>query len=216
LQKTIGLIKLRNQLQPGAFLPDEMLQIRAAIHQKYAAVAKSASGYFKYMVGKEGALQLGYPKQLLDAIPDALLNSFCGVGNPLNIAPIKKGSYILDIGCGAGFDLFAASRLTGVTGRVYGVDLTREMVARARANLSALPTNNCEVLEVTSEALPFSNHTFDVVLSNGVINLSPDKPGLFSEIHRVLKPGGQLQFADIILEKELPQHLAAGVESWSQ
>jgi len=90
------------------------------------------------------------------------------------------------------------------------------MVARARANLAALQANNYEVLEITSETLPFSNHTFDVVVSNGVINLSPDKARLFAEIHRVLKPGGRLQFADIILEKELPPHLAAGVESWSQ
>ncbi|MBU1568465.1 MAG: methyltransferase domain-containing protein [Proteobacteria bacterium] len=193
-----------------------MQQIRVAINKKYAAVAASATGYFKYMVGKEGALQLGYSKELLDQIPESLLNSFCGVGNPLNIETIPGGSCILDIGCGAGFDLFAASRLTGATGRVFGVDLTPEMVARARANLTALQANTCEVLEISSESLPFSDQTFDVVLSNGVINLSPDKPNLFAEIRRVLKPGGRLQFADIILDKELPPHLAAGVESWSQ
>lgn len=208
--------KRRNQLQPDAFSADEMHLIRVAIHHKYAAVAASAAGYFKYLVGRDGAVQLGYAKELLDEIPDALLNSFCGVGNPLKIAPIRKGSHILDVGCGAGFDVFAASRLTGATGHVSGVDLTPEMAARARANLQALQASNCQVVDVTSESLPFPDHTFDVVLSNGVINLSPNKPGLFAEIYRVLKPGGQLQFADIILEKEIPPHLAAGVESWSQ
>lgn len=216
MQTTISSTKQRNQLQSGAFSTTEVQQIRAAINKKYAAVSSSAAGYFKYMVGKEGALQLGYSKELLDEIPDALLNSFCGVGNPLEIETIAKGSWILDIGCGAGFDLFAASRMTGAAGRVCGVDLTGEMVARARTNLEALQVKNFEVLKVTSEILPFSDCTFDVVISNGVINLSPDKPGLFCEIHRVLKPGGRLQFADIILEKELPPHLAAGVESWSQ
>jgi len=216
LQTAIGSTKPRNQLQPGAFSAEEMQRIRSAVIKKYAAVSSSAAGFFKYPVGKEGALQLGYSQELLDAIPDTLLNAFCGVGNPLNIEDIAAGSCVLDIGCGAGFDLFAASRLTGGTGRVFGVDLSREMVARARANLAALQANNYEVLEITSETLPFSNHTFDVVVSNGVINLSPDKARLFAEIHRVLKPGGRLQFADIILEKELPPHLAAGVESWSQ
>jgi len=138
------------------------------------------------------------------------------VGNPFAVSPIKKGSIVLDIGCGAGFDLVVASRLTGETGRVYGVDLTPEMVARAQANLAAIAVDNIEVIHVSSESLPFADNTFDVVLSNGVINLSPDKPQLFAEIHRVLHPGGRLQFADIILEKMLPPQLAGDVESWSQ
>lgn len=216
MQTTISSTKAKDQLQPGAFSSDEVQQIREAIIKKYNAVSTSATGYFSYAVGKKGALQLGYPKELLDEIPDALLNAFCGVGNPLWIEKLSEGSYVLDIGCGAGFDLFAASRMTGATGRVVGVDLCKEMAARARINLSLLQVKNVEVLEVASETLPFPDHTFDRVISNGVINLSPDKIGLFAEIYRVLKPGGQLQFADIILDKELPPHLAAGVESWSQ
>lgn len=144
------------------------------------------------------------------------MNSFCGVGNPFAVSPIKEGSVVLDIGCGAGFDLIVASRLTGDTGRVYGVDLTPEMVARAQANLAALGIKNAEVILISSEQLPFPDNSVDVVISNGVINLSPDKPRLFAEIYRVLKLGGRLQFADIILERELPPQLAAGVESWSQ
>lgn len=193
-----------------------MQQIRAAIIKKYDAVSSSASGYFSYRVGKEGALNLGYPKEMLEEIPDELLNAFCGVGNPLQEELIPEGSHVLDIGCGAGLDLYLASRIVGSAGRVVGVDLSREMAARARANLSALQVTNSEIIDVESDALPFPDNHFDRVTSNGVINLSPDKSGFFREIHRVLKPGGLLQFADIILDKELPIHLAAGVESWSQ
>ncbi len=122
----------------------------------------------------------------------------------------------MDIGCGAGFDLYVASQLVGDNGKIVGVDLTEEMVDRARTNLATLQVKNAEVHLISSEQLPFADNTFDVVISSGVINLSPDKPSLFSEIHRVLKPVGRLQFADIILDKELPPHLATSVESWSQ
>jgi len=191
-------------------------QIRAAIVKKYDAVSSSAAGSFSYAVGKEGALRLGYPQKLLEEIPEELLNAFCGVGNPLRGEQIPEGSHVLDIGCGAGLDLYLASRMVGSAGRVVGVDLSRAMVARAHANLSTLQATNYEIIAVDSEILPFPDDSFDRVTSNGVINLSPDKAGFFSEIHRVLKPGSLLQFADIILDKELPAHLAAGVESWSQ
>jgi len=159
---------------------------------------------------------LGYENEFLEEMPDEMLNSFCGVGNPFAIDRIEKGSFVLDIGCGAGFDLWVVSCLMGEKGRAFGVDLTFEMVAKARANLDALRVKNVQVDLVSSERLPFADSSFSVVISNGVINLSPDKTRLFAEIYRVLKPGGRLQFADIILEKELPSHLAAGVESWSQ
>ena len=144
------------------------------------------------------------------------MNAFCGVGNPLAIETIAVGSHVLDIGCGAGFDLFLASRMVGDTGQVFGVELSQEMVARARANLTTLQVANCNIMELAAEELPFPDSAFDVVLSNAAINLIPNKHRLFVEIFRILKPGGQLQFADIILEKELPPHLAVGAESWSQ
>jgi SAM-dependent methyltransferase len=206
----------RSQLAPSAFSPEEKDMIRAAIRRKYAAVSSSAAGYFAYAVGKEGAERLGYAEALLAGIPADLMTSFCGVGNPFALAPIEPGSTILDIGCGAGFDVACAVRLTGASGRVHGVDLSPEMLERARANLAAMAVSNAEVSLISSEALPFSDGSFDTVISNGVINLSPDKPLLFAEIYRVLKPAGRLQFADVVLEKELPAHLAAGVESWSQ
>jgi len=159
---------------------------------------------------------LGYDRELLAEMPDELLQSFCGVGNPFAIETIGKGSTVLDIGCGAGFDLAVACRLVGKRGKVYGVDLTREMVDRAGRNLAALKLGNQEVHLVSSEQLPFGDADIDVVISNGVINLSPNKARLFTEIFRVLKPGGRLQFADIILSRALPPHLRASVESWSQ
>jgi ubiquinone/menaquinone biosynthesis C-methylase UbiE len=145
-----------------------------------------------------------------------MLNSFCGVGNPFAIELIEEGCNVLDVGCGAGFDLYIASQLVGDQGSAFGVDLTEEMVDKARINLGNQQVKNAEVHQISSEKLPFSDGSIDVVISNGVINLSPDKSRLFAEIFRVLKPGGRLQFADIILEKELPPDLAASVESWSQ
>ncbi|MGB3221903.1 MAG: methyltransferase domain-containing protein [Desulforhopalus sp.] len=198
------------------FSDNDKERIRVAIKKKYSAVSASAEGYFKYPVGKAGALLLDYDKAILEGIPVEMLRSFCGVGNPFAIERIEEGSTVLDIGCGAGFDLVVASQIAGPHGKVVGADLTKEMIDRAHANLDLMDIKNYELHHVSSEQLPFPDNSFDVVISNGVINLSPDKPYIFSEIYRVLKKGGRLQFADIILEKELPPHLMASVESWSQ
>jgi SAM-dependent methyltransferase len=186
------------------------------VRNKYSEVARSASGKFAYPTGREGARALGYDPELVDAAHPGLLESFCGVGNPFSQFPIQPGSIVLDVGCGAGFDLYIAARLTGSEGRVQGVDLTAAMVARARENLQKAGIANAEVRQVESESLPFGDNTFDVVISNGVINLSPDKENLFREINRVLKQGGRFAFADVVLEQELPQGMAGSAEAWSQ
>jgi ubiquinone/menaquinone biosynthesis C-methylase UbiE len=123
---------------------------------------------------------------------------------------------VLDIGCGAGFDLSVASQLVGPAGRVYGVDLTEAMVLRARENLRHAGIANAEVQQVTSDSLPFRDNMFDAVISNGVINLSASKKTLFVEINRVLKPGGRFAFADVVLEQQLPEELKGSTEAWSQ
>jgi len=184
--------------------------------RKYSEVSASAEGKFNYQTGKAGARSLGYDDALLDQIPEDVLNAFCGVGNPFSLGEISQGSNVLDIGCGAGFDLMVARRRTGAESRVCGVDLSSEMIERTRTNLARVGCDGIEIYHVQSEQLPFADSTFDVVISNGVINLSPAKAELFAQIHRVLKPGGRIQIADMMLDKELPAHLAGSLEAWSQ
>ena len=142
------------------------------------------------------------------------MNAFCGVGNPFSIGQLQKEQSVLDFGCGAGFDMVVASHHVGIAGHVYGVDLTEAMVDRANCTAQDLKITNATAQVVTSEELPFCENSIDVVISNGVINLSPCKDKIFQEIYRVLKPGGRLQFADIILETELPEHMQ-NANAWS-
>ena len=173
-------------------------------------------GKFGYPTGRAGAEALRYDPAFIHAAPPSLLNSFCGVGNPFSLGEIQPGSNVLDIGSGAGFDLYVAKRLTGESGRVCGIDLTSEMVDRARLSLAESGMDDIEVTHVSSEKIPYDDNTFDAVISNGVINLSPCKQELFQEIFRVLRKGGKLQFADVVLEKELPGTLVGSLEAWSQ
>ena len=193
-----------------------LTEIRNAIQAKYAEVSLSAAGKFEYPVGRAGAEALGYDAAVIERAGPAFLESFCGVGNPFSLGPIRPGEAVLDFGCGAGFDLFVAHTLVGEEGRVCGVDLTKDMADRARENLARAGASNFEVKLVDSETIPYADHTFDVVISNGVINLSPDKAACFKDILRVLKPGGRFQFADVVSEKELPAELAGSPEAWSQ
>ena len=183
---------------------------------KYRAVSQTAAGKFSYLTGREGALHLGYDQAVLDQMEAELLDSFCGVGNPFLIEPIEADSVVLDVGCGAGLDLLVAAGIVGPAGRVCGIDLTEEMVNKAGSNVRQAGYRNIEILQVDSEEIPYRDRTFDIVLSNGVINLSPRKLQLFREIRRVLKPGGRLQFADIVLDRRLPPEMSGTLEAWSQ
>jgi arsenite methyltransferase len=200
----------------GETSPHVFEPIRKAIREKYAEVAVSAAGKFAYPTGREGAEALGYDPEIIRLTPPKLLESFCGVGNPFLLGDIAPGASVLDFGCGAGFDLFVAGRMAGSSGRVYGVDLTAEMVGRAVENLSGAGVAHYEVKKIDSEALPYPDGFFDIVISNGVINLSPNKQACFRELLRVLKPGGRIQFADVVLENELPRELKGSPEAWSQ
>ena len=190
--------------------------IKSAIRQKYAEVAVSAAGKFQYPTGREGAELLGYGRALIQSAPPQLLVSFCGVGNPFLLQVIPHGSAVLDVGCGAGFDMYVAGQLVGDQGRVCGIDLTDEMASLARKNLAKAGISNVEIKKVDMEHIPYPDHSFDVVISNGVINLSPSKQTMFNEIYRVLKPDGTLQFADVVLEQDLPAELSGSADAWAQ
>jgi SAM-dependent methyltransferase len=190
--------------------------IREAVREKYVEVARSAEGKFAYPTGRQGALALGYDPAVVASLPDDFLASFCGVGNPFALGPIEPGERLLDVGCGGGVDLIVASRIVGASGKVCGIDITPEMAERARANLARAGVTTAEVKVSGAESIPYPDASFDIVISNGVINLSPAKDQVFREIHRVLHPGGRFQFADIVVNQALPADVASSLEAWSQ
>lgn len=207
---------VRDQLASEPFSREELRSIREAVKRKYMTVSCSAEGMFRYATGRAGAVHLGYDEAMIADMPAELLNAFCGVANPFVIRKIDSGSAVLDIGCGAGFDLIVASRIVGEQGRVCGIDMTAEMLQRAEKNFSELKITRIETVQVDSETIPYADATFDVVISNGVINLSPCKLELFRESLRVLKAGGRLQYADIVLDRELPPAMAGDLDAWAQ
>jgi arsenite methyltransferase len=189
-------------------------KIRDAVRKKYSEVSSSAEGKFNYPTGRHGAILHGYDPTVLQSMPDGLIESFCGVGNPFTLGPINSGETILDVGCGAGFDLIVASRMAGQNARVCGIDLTPEMVAKAKKNLNRYGVQNFDIQVAGAESIPYPDNTFDVITSNGVLNLSPLKEKCFREIYRVLRPNGRLQFADIVLKEDCGAACST-LEAWS-
>ena len=190
-------------------------EIYDAIRKKYAVVSAAVEGVFKYPTGRKGAEFLGYDLSEVNGLPDTITGSFCGVGNPFKLGEIKYGETLLDIGSGAGFDLVMAGNLVGPEGHVFGVDITPEMVEKARLNITGAGLRNAEVKLAVSELIPFDDNYFDVIISNGVLNLSPLKEKTFQEIFRVLKPGGRFQFADIVLKEGSPQKETCSINDWT-
>lgn len=191
-------------------------RIEAGINGKYRKVAKSPEGLFKYPTGKAGLEKLGYDTGLTGTLPDTVIESYCGVGNPFSMGPISKGDAVLDIGCGAGIDTILAGIMAGPAGEAVGVDLTAEMVERAESNLKLTGLKNVTFQIASGEKLPFEDNRFDVVISNGVINLIPDKSAAVKEIMRVLKPGCRVMIADQTLSGPLQSDIKDRIDKWSQ
>lgn len=192
--------------------PDE---IRAAVQHRFAQVARSPDQEAKFPVGLASAKKLGYDPHEIDALPISVTESFCGVGNPLGLGEVLPGQTVLDMGSGAGLDSLLAARRVGPSGRVVGVDLCPEMVEKARRNARLLDLRNVEFVNGGIEKLPQPHASVDVVISNGVFNLCPDKPAVLAEAFRVLRPGGCLQMADILLHDDVMPEDVVRLGEWS-
>jgi len=195
--------------------PERAANIRSAVKSRYREVAAKPEGQFPYPTGKKSALNLGYDPLWLERIPVNVLDRFVGVGNPFRICMPQPGNRVLDAGCGCGMDTFVAALLAGSQGQASGIDLTAEMLHLARAAAALLGTGNVEFREGSIEALPFDDDAFDLVISNGVLNLIPDKAAAFSEIARVLRPGGALAAADLLVIETIPPEVLANTDAWS-
>jgi len=189
--------------------------LRCQISDKYSEVAKTPEKGFHFHTGKPLALMLGYSQDILQSLPSGTLESFAGTGNPFRMGELLPGETVLDIGCGAGFDSLIAARQVGKTGRVISVDMTPAMLEKAAAGVQEAGIANIEFRKGLAEALPVDEASIDVVISNGVINLCPDKMAVMREVNRVLKPGGRIQIADIVVHKELPQDAKDDIDLWS-
>jgi SAM-dependent methyltransferase len=191
-------------------------QLRREVSFIYARVADDPSGDFHFHRGADYAASLlGYDATELAAIPATTTASFAGVGNPHCVAPIEPGETVIDIGCGAGTDLMLAARRVGPTGKAIGVDMTPAMAERARVGASAMGLDHVDIRVGDALELPIESGTVDVIISNGVINLTPDKDRAYAEAFRVLKPGGRFQLADIIVATELSEKSRNDIDLWT-
>ena len=197
------------------FTAEDRKKIEEGIKEKYAKVAVSPEALFSYPTGRTGLEALKYDPDILRSLPQVALNSFCGVGDPFSLGEIREGENVLDIGCGGGVDTMIAVTMTGPTGRAVGIDISSEMVERARQNVSLTDLKNVSFQESSAEDLPFPDKSFDVVISSGVFNLVPDKTRALREVFRVLKPSGRLMMADQVLAGHLSEDIKARIDDWA-
>ena len=190
-------------------------EIKKQIRERFANVARSPENERVFPVGSESAKQLGYDANEIDGLPAEVTESFSGVGNPLSLGSIATGQAVLDLGCGAGLDSILAARRVGLSGTVVGIDMTTEMLDKAKRNAVAAGVGNTGFHLGEADDLPIEDEAVDVVVSNGVFNLCLEKPKVLSELRRVLRPGGHLQMADILLHDDVTPEDVADKGTWS-
>jgi arsenite methyltransferase len=189
--------------------------LREEVKNKYRDVAANPHGKHHFHTGRYLAKRLGYDDDFVGSLPDVAVESFAGVANPFALRTLTKGERVVDVGSGAGFDSFVAAHQVGPSGKVIGVDMTAEMLEKSRSTAATLGLTNVEFREGLAETLPVDDEWADVVINNGVINLCADKKAVFSEILRVLRPGGRLQFADIANGKPVPAAAIQNIDLWT-
>jgi SAM-dependent methyltransferase len=190
-------------------------ELREAIQREYADVAEQPRKGFHFLVGRPLAQLLAYEPDWLDRVPEASIESFAGTGNPFTLGPLQPGENVVDVGCGAGIDSLIAAAMVAPGGRVIGVDMTPSMLTRACQSAVESGLTNVEFHAALAEALPVPDQWADVVISNGMLNLLPDKPAALREMARVLKPGGRLQVADISVQVAVPDGAKQQIDLWT-
>jgi arsenite methyltransferase len=209
----MALAETLPQANASSLVDREVLE--AQVQDMYRQVAREEEAELHFAVGRPLAIRLGYPEELLDAIPAEALASFAGVGYHFDLASLSPGDQVLDLGSGSGTDVFCAALQVGDSGRVVGVDFTDEQIAKATRLRDRDGFAQAEFVEASIDALPFEADSFDAVVSNGVINLSPVKHRVFAEAARVLRPGGRLAIADIVSGRPLKERTRRNVELWA-
>jgi arsenite methyltransferase len=200
--------------QPSSATELDVALLKSEIKKKYASVSTEPEQHFVFPTGSSWAEDLGYPEELAN-VPETAVESFAGVANPFSLGRIETGARVLDLGSGAGTDSLVAAQMVGSEGRVTGIDMTPEMLAKARAAAAEMGATNVEFVEAEAERLPFADGSFDVVISNGVIDLIPDKDAVFSELSRVLAPGGRIQIADVTIQKPVSEEGKRNIDLWT-